>query len=170
MTTQEPLIAKLFPLEKGMSYRSTKTYGHEIGLSCCFRQWKAQSHCKYLHGYALRVRIEFEALELDKCGWVVDFGSLKSLKGILESTFDHRTLVASDDPHLDVFNDLNKRGLIQLVVVPGTGCEAFARMIFDVVGIWLLDNGYTPRVRVLSVEVAEHGANSAICTSSPVRA
>ena len=35
-------------------WRSTKTYGHEEGLSCCFRQWRAtHSHCRLLHGYAL---------------------------------------------------------------------------------------------------------------------
>jgi len=28
--------------------------------------------------------------------------------------------------------------------------------------IWLVDNGYYPRVRMRSVEVCEHGANSAI--------
>ncbi|SVB70610.1 uncharacterized protein METZ01_LOCUS223464, partial [marine metagenome] len=26
-------------------YQSTKTYGNEVGLSCCFRQWRADSHC-----------------------------------------------------------------------------------------------------------------------------
>ena len=34
-------------------YRSSKTYGHEIGLSAAFRQWRAQSHCRLIHGYAL---------------------------------------------------------------------------------------------------------------------
>lgn len=48
-----------------MTYKSTKLYGHEIGLSAAFRQWRAESHCRFLHGYALAVRFEFEADELD---------------------------------------------------------------------------------------------------------
>ena len=73
-------------------YQSGKTYGHEVGFSCAFRQHKAQSHCKFLHGYALSFKFIFEADELDARNWVVDFGSLKSLKGWLENTFDHKTI------------------------------------------------------------------------------
>lgn len=145
-----------------MIYRSTKTWGHEVGLSCAFRQWRAESHCRFLHGYALAVRVEFEAHELDVRNWVVDFGSLKGFKGWLENTFDHRTLVAEDDPKRLAFRALADQGLIQMVEVPATGCEAFARLIFECAEIWLRDNGYTPRVSVAEVEVREHGANSAI--------
>lgn len=143
-------------------YRSTKTYGHEIGLSACFRQWRAESHCRLLHGYALAVRFEFEATELDVRNWVVDFGSLKSLKGMLEDTFDHTLLVAEDDPMKDELCSLAGLGLARCVVVPATGCEAFARMIYEAAEVWLKDNGYSPRCRLVSVEVREHGANSAI--------
>jgi 6-pyruvoyltetrahydropterin/6-carboxytetrahydropterin synthase len=145
-------------------YKSTKTYGHEIGLSAAFRQWRAESHCRFLHGYALAVRFEFEADELDMRNWVVDFGSLKSLKGWLENTFDHKTLVAEDDPHLLTFQTMHSCGIIQMVAVPATGCEKFAEIIYGVTEVWLQDNGYAPRVRLASVEVREHGANSAIYT------
>lgn len=143
-------------------YISTKTFGHEVGLSAAFRQWKAESHCRFLHGYALAVKFVFEAQELDHRNWVVDFGSLKGLKSWLEDTFDHKTLVAEDDPQMDYFNALDAQGIIQMVVVPATGCEKFAEMIFECTEVWLKDNGYAPRVRLLSVEVREHGANSAI--------
>lgn len=142
---------------------STKTYAHSIGLSSCFRQWRAKdSHCQYLHGYALAIRLEFEADTLDDRQWVVDFGSLKSFKGWLESKFDHKLLVAEDDPkrlHLALLQTL---GLAQIVWVPATGCESFARLIFQHGQTWLMDNGYDPRVRMRSVEVSEHGGNSAI--------
>lgn len=143
---------------------STKTYGHEIGLSACFRQWRADSHCRFLHGYALSVKLEFEAEQLDLRNWVVDFGSLKSFKQQLEDTFDHKTLVASDDPELEALKRLEARGLAQIVEVPATGCEAFASLIFKCAELWLKDAGYAPRVRMRSVEVREHGANSAIYT------
>lgn len=149
-----------------MKYRSTKTYGHNIGLSACFRQWKAESHCRLLHGYALAVHFEFEADVLDERNWVVDFGSLKSLKGWLENTFDHTLLVAEDDPRMLEYKMLETAGMARVVVVPATGCEAFAKLIFDCTEIWLKDNGYAPRVRLHKVEVREHGANSASYVSS----
>jgi 6-pyruvoyltetrahydropterin/6-carboxytetrahydropterin synthase len=144
-----------------MTFRSTKTYGHNLGLSCAFRQWRAQSHCRFLHGYALEIRLEFECEELDGRGWAVDFGSLKSFKGWLEDTFDHKTLVAQDDPERGRFAIMHRDGVIQMVQVEATGCEAFAKLIFECADIWLKDNGYSPRVWIAEVHVCEHGANSA---------
>ena len=143
-------------------YYSTKTFGHEIGLSAAFRQWKAESHCRFLHGYALSVQLVFGASELDHRNWVVDFGSLKGFKTWLEDTFDHKTLVARDDPHHAKFLDLHDLGIIDMVEVDRTGCESFAELIYKCAEIWLQDNGYAPRVRMVSVEVREHGANSAL--------
>lgn len=145
-----------------MTYISTKTYGHEIGLSCAFRQWRADSHCKYLHGYALSIKLMFAAHELDSRNWVVDFGSLKGFRQLLENTFDHKTLVARDDPEIETFRTLYDLDIIQMVEVEATGCEAFAEMIYRAAEVWLKDAGYSPRVEMVSVEVREHGANSAI--------
>lgn len=142
--------------------RSTKTFGHDIGLSAAFRQWRAESHCRFLHGYSLGIRIEFFSEDLDVRNWVVDFGGLKSLKDRLEDTFDHKTLVAEDDPERPMFAEMAARGLIQMVLVEATGCEAFAKLIYQSTEVWLKDAGYKPRVTVHSVEVREHGANSAI--------
>lgn len=144
------------------TYRSTKTFGHQLGLSACFRQHRAASHCRLLHGYALSIKLTFEADALDVHNWVVDFGSLKSLKGILEDTFDHRLLVAEDDPMMPDLLELQALGIAHVVVVPATGCEAFAQMIYSVTDAWLDDAGYAPRCRIVSVEVCEHGSNSAI--------
>lgn len=152
-----------------MTFLSTKTYGHEVGLSACFRQHKAESHCRFLHGYALAVKFEFEADELDVRNWVVDFGSLKSLKGWLEDTFDHKLLVAHDDPMKAQLMQLSVLRLAEVVEVDATGCEAFAKLIFGATEVWLKDNGYAPRVRLCSVEVREHGANSAIYSESACR-
>jgi 6-pyruvoyltetrahydropterin/6-carboxytetrahydropterin synthase len=143
-------------------FKSTKTFGHNLGLSCCFRQWKADSHCNLLHGYALEIRVEFEADSLDARNWVVDFGSLKSFKGRIEDTFDHKMLVAEDDPEIDTLCGLAGLGLAEVIVVEATGCEQFAKLIYEFAQLWLHDNGYAPRCRVSSVEVREHGANSAI--------
>lgn len=145
-----------------MKYQSTKTYGHNLGFSCAFRQWRADSHCRFLHGYSIAVKFVFEADGLDVRNWVVDFGSLKSLKGWLEDTFDHKTLVAENDPQMEWFKKGHELGILDLVVVPSTGCESFAKMIYEAASVWLVDNGYTPRCSLVSVEVMEHGANSAV--------
>lgn len=144
-----------------MTYVSTKTYGHEIGLSCAFRQWRAESHCNKIHGYALAVRFEFEAHELDYRNWVVDFGSLKWIKEFLQETFDHKLVIAVDDPDAKTLVALQDVGVADVISLPNVGCEAFAEHIYwQVVNrIHELEGG---RVVLRSVEVREHGANSAI--------
>lgn len=144
-----------------MTYISTKTYGHEVGLSCCFRQWKAKhSHCQKLHGYALAIRLEFESDILDDRNWVVDFGGLKDLKTTLQNYFDHKTLIAQDDPELLWFQEAAKRGILDLVEVPAVGCEKFAELVYNLTCDWLKTNNLL--CKLASVEVKEHGANSAI--------
>lgn len=144
------------------SWSSTKTYCHNIGLSCCFRQWRAESHCRFLHGYALQVKLEFRTSRLDKNNWCVDFGSLKPIKAWLEETFDHKLLVAKDDPFMDNLKDLGRMGLAQIVLVDHIGCEGFAEMIYNHVYSWLQKIPDWKRVELHSVEVREHEGNSAI--------
>ena len=140
-----------------MAYQSTKTYGHEIGLSCAFRQWRSQSHCHLIHGYALSFKLVFESDELDINNWVVDFGGLKPLKAKLQENFDHTMLVAKDDPKQDVLLSLQEHGLANIVLVDATGCEATAKLVFDMNNQWLVEADYSQRVKLVSVEVAEHG-------------
>lgn len=144
-----------------MAYYSTKTYGHERGLSCCFRQWRADSHCNMMHGYALAFSFKFEASTLDHNNWVVDFGGLKWLKAWLENQFDHTTLVAQDDPEMETFCMLHNKKLIDMRVIPGVGCEKTAEYVFDHVASQI-DSLYAGRVKLISVEVREHPGNSAI--------
>ena len=147
-----------------MTYQSTKKYEHNAGFSCCFRQWRADSHCRFLHGYPLAFKFVFEADELDSRNWVVDFGSLKSLKGWLENTFDHKTLVARDDPFMSWFLEGHSLGAVDVILVDATGCEKVAELVFVQAEQWLNDMGYAPRVTLKSVEVSEHSGNSAIYT------
>ena len=143
-------------------FYSLKKYGHERGLSAAFRQWRAESHCKYLHGYSLEFEFEFGAEKLDEKNWVVDFGGLKDLEAWLRRNFDHKTLVASDDPKLTEFKTLNDNGVIDMVVVESTGAEMFAKMAMEYSSKMIQDN-YGERCWVESVTVREHGANSAKC-------
>jgi 6-pyruvoyltetrahydropterin/6-carboxytetrahydropterin synthase len=145
-----------------MIFRSTKTFNHSIGLSCAFRQWRAKSHCRYLHGYAIKVRFEFEAVKLDERNWVVDFGGLKQIKKWLEDIFDHKTLVAKDDPLLETFLEMHEAGLCDLVILDGVGCERFAQLIFERAEAFIRNSEYDGRVLIRLVEVSEHEGNSAI--------
>jgi 6-pyruvoyltetrahydropterin/6-carboxytetrahydropterin synthase len=145
-----------------MKYRSTKTYGHELGFSSTFRQWRASSHCNKLHGYSLAFRFVFEADQLDERNWVMDFGGLKPLKEKLERVFDHKTIVASDDPKLGAFQALESMGVADLVILDGVGCELFAKKAFDLGQEALKELELDSRVKIISVECSEHGANSAV--------
>ena len=110
-----------------MAHYSTKTYGHSIGLSACFRQPHANhSHCRFLHGYSLGFKFTFGCDELDMRNWVVDFGGLKPLKAWLEATFDHQVVLDSQDPHLADFQVLEEKGLAQITILNGVGVEKFA--------------------------------------------
>ncbi len=146
----------------GRRYFSTKTYAHSVGLTVAFRQAKADTHCKFLHGYALEVRMEFTADALNEKSWVVNFGSFKPIKAWLEKNFDHKTLITADDPERAWFEDGHKRGTLDLLIVEKTSSEGFAEMIFDHVTEWLVTAGLSPRVTLHRVEVKEHAGNSAM--------
>ena len=144
-----------------MPYCSTKTYGHNIGLSACFRQPNAHSHCRFLHGYSLAFKFTFQADKLDDKNWVVDFGGLKPLKAWLEDTFDHKVVLDRQDPMLYKFSELENAGLAELTIVDGVGVEMFAKHAYDYADK-LVREMTNNRCWVVEVECAEHGANSAI--------
>jgi len=148
-------------------FYSTKTYGNDRGLSCCFRQWRStHSHCSLLHGYSIGVRVVFECDTLDERNWVMDFGGLKSFKSWLEATFDHTLLIARDDPEFKLLSRLPLH-VADIRIVDGVGCERFAEMAYNKMKEILEDDisegrALNPTVRVKSVEVFEHEGNSAI--------
>jgi 6-pyruvoyltetrahydropterin/6-carboxytetrahydropterin synthase len=143
-------------------YRSTKTYDHNEGLSCCFRQWRAtHSHCRLIHGYALAFKLVFATHQLDERNWCFDFGGLKPVKEWLKHMFDHTMLVAEDDPERSHLEELGRLGLVDLRLMPSVGCEATARYVFDYVEAFVQEET-SGRVWLESVEVREHAGNSAI--------
>jgi 6-pyruvoyltetrahydropterin/6-carboxytetrahydropterin synthase len=145
-----------------MSYLSTKTYGHERGLSVAFRQWRAKhSHCSLIHGYALSVKLIFHADTLDALNWVVDFGGLKEVEKWLKRNYDHILLVEDSDPQRDLILKLHAAGAASCRLTARVGCESFAEHIFHHVALWTAENYPDSRASLVSVEVAEHGANSA---------
>jgi len=144
-----------------MTFTSNKVFN--LG-SAAFRQWKAtHSHCQYIHGYNLTADVTFETDQLDDKNWCADFGGFKDLKVMLANTFDHKLVVAGDDPQLDLFKTLDTAGVAQLVILPGgVGCERFAEYVLNTADKFI-DRVTEGRVRVKSVQINEHNDNFATC-------
>jgi len=148
------------------TYTSTKLFD---GYSTCFRQWKAKgTHCQFLHGYAVSFRVWFEG-DLDHRNWVFDFGGMKRAKAKINGMspkdyfaylLDHTTIIAQDDPYLPQFKQMHEDGIIQLRILPATGCERFAEYLYKVINEFLFEETES-RVRAIKVEVYEHERNSA---------
>jgi len=142
-------------------YRSTKTYDHNEGLSCCFRQWRAaHSHCHLLHGYALAFQFVFATRTLESNNWCFDFGGMKPVRAWLHEMFDHTVLIADDDPQRAEFERLATMDLMDIRIVPAVGCEALARLAFERVSAFA-DSETQGRVWLERVDVREHAANAA---------
>ena len=157
----DPAGLEVDPAAGGI-YRSTQTYDHNEGLSCTFRQWRAgHSHCRLLHGYALAFKFVFAARELDDRHWCFDFGGLKPVRQWLHEMFDHTLLVSEDDPERARLEALGAAGLADVRIVPAVGCEATARIVHAKVGE-MVRSATQGRVWLESVEVREHGGNSAL--------
>ena len=139
-------------------FTSTKTYRN---LPCAHRQWNHKGHCAYIHGYSRQYTFHFEANEMDEHGWVVGFGDLKNLEKYLLDMYDHTMIISEDDPELSTFQDLHKKGLCDLRVVPEASLEGSAKTALEKANNILVEitNG---RARCFKVEARENDKNSAI--------
>ena len=150
-----------------MSHTSSKLI--ELG-STAFRQPRAESHCRYIHGYQLKAEVTFACNELDNNNWVFDFGGLKDLKHIYKTQFDHTLVIANDDPEIELLKELNVRGLAQLrIMTGGVGIERFAEWCFKTADSFV-DEATNGRVWVESVTVYEHEDNFASYNRSTIKA
>jgi len=143
-------------------YFSTKTYNQIAPVA--YRQWRADSHCASIHGYALSFHFVFEADDLDARNWTVDFGGLKPLKEFLEDKFDHCLLLATDDPMYNEIKRLGELKLAKITEVEKTGCEGIADFLYKYInGIFLPSYGTCEAERVwcCRVEVRETDNNMA---------
>ena len=144
-------------------YISTKEYSHLAPLA--YRQWRADSHCNKIHGYALSFKFEFECDELDVRNWAMDYGGLKPLKEFLEEHFDHCLLLAQDDPNYVDIKRLGDLGLAKITEVEKTGCEGLADYLYEYINTVFLPNYGTQEAARLwcsKVEVRETPSNIAM--------
>lgn len=144
-------------------YVSTKEY-HDA-FPCAYRQWRADSNCRLIHGYSFSMKFYFGTNELDARNWSVDYGGLRELKHFLEDKFDHCLLVSSDDPELEIYQELEKRKMAKVTVLPKLGCEGLADMLYKFInGVFIPDNwgpGEAERIWCFRVEVRETQSNMA---------
>lgn len=140
-------------------YTSTKFF-KEIG-PCAYRNWKSDSDCYLLHGYDRSFKFVFGCKNLDKQGFVVDFGSLKEVKRTLEYWFDHTVILQADDPMVGTFRQLETLGHMHLRTFPLISCEGLAEYVGEYVDELIVK--YTHgRSWIISCEVIEAEKNSAI--------
>tara|TARA_A100001011_G_scaffold248168_1_gene256434 strand:- start:7692 stop:8141 length:450 start_codon:yes stop_codon:yes gene_type:complete len=147
-----------------MKFQSTKKLGP---ISVGHRQWRDGGHCAYVHGYGRYIQFTFEG-NLDERQWVMDFGDLKDIKAWIEKEWDHRVLIASDDPQLEKLKEMHELGIMDINVLDvtkgwGPGIEASCKHIYDNVAnlIHVKTDG---RVKIVKVEIWEHERNSAVYT------
>lgn len=144
-------------------YISTKTYKQIAPVA--YRQHRADSMCRLIHGYALTFHFEFEAETLDARNWVMDFGGLRPLKEFLEDHFDHCLLLAQDDPNYEDIKRLGELKLAKITEVERTGCEGIADFLYEYINTVFLPSygkGEAERVWCSKVEVRETDSNMAM--------
>jgi len=144
-------------------YTSTKLFRE---FPNAYRNPNSKSDCYLLHGYCRDFYFVFGADNLDKQGFVFDYGALDIIKHWLEEKFDHTVLLQADDPYLYKFKELEKLGLMKVTVLPLVSCEGIAEYVGVFVNEWL-ETETDNRVRVVSCECRENGKNSAVWTNTP---
>lgn len=148
-----------------ITYKYTSTKEYHNAFPCAYRQWRADSHCNKIHGYAFSMKFYFGANDLDARHWCADYGGLKELKSFLEDKFDHTLLVSEDDPELVTFKLLEEKKLAKLTILPRLGCEGLADVLYKYVnGVYIPETwgaGEAERLWCYRVEVRETISNMA---------
>lgn len=148
-----------------ITYKYTSTKEYLDAFPCAYRQWRADSHCNLIHGYAFSMKFFFGTNHLDVRNWAADYGGLRELKSILEDQFDHTLLVSNDDPHIELYNQLEKANIAKLTRLDRVGCEGLSDMLYKFVnGVYIPDylgQSEAERLWCYRVEVRETRSNMA---------
>jgi 6-pyruvoyltetrahydropterin/6-carboxytetrahydropterin synthase len=136
-------------------------------ISCGHRVCGHENKCRFLHGHNYRVHFTCAPINgLDHLGRVIDFGVIKSkLCEWLEDNWDHKFLLWTEDPFIEVFsharsNELSTAGVEVLeqaygsiVQVPfNPTAENMAQFLVQQIGpLLLVDTG----VKLVHVQIDE---------------
>lgn len=110
-----------------MPFTCTKEYRD---IPFAHRQPTHDGHCALVHGHNWAFRFTFGAKELDRNGFVVDFGKLRDLKAAVDK-LDHALVLPESDPELPYFRLLEQQGLARVVLVDQPSAEGLARHMFE---------------------------------------
>ena len=92
--------------------RITKQFHFETGHALFGYDGK----CKNVHGHSFKLSVTVIGTPISdsanvKCGMVIDFGDLKKIVGSeIVDKFDHATVFNKNTPHIELANELEKRG------------------------------------------------------------
>lgn len=151
-------------------FYSTKKLGP---ISTCHRNWHAERNtnrdsrkCALIHGYSRYIEFAFQG-DLDEFSWVYDFGDCGVIKQWLADNWDHKVLIAGNDPQLDEIVRMHDLNIIHATIIPtdergwGPGIEGSCMWVYDVINPLIVEktNG---RVSINSVRIWEHEQNTAI--------
>lgn len=126
------------------------------------RQWRHDGHCKLIHGHNWTFEIELSGNELDKNGFIYDFGKFKELKKHFANLFDHTLVVNSDDPLIHEFKKWEDAGIVKLTVVESCSSEGLAEEIYKMVCLFINESNPEIDIKVESVAVYEDNKNKGV--------
>ncbi len=92
--------------------RITKQFSFETGHAL----YGYDGKCKNVHGHSYKLSVTVIGSPITdtshvKLGMVIDFGDLKKIvKEDIEDVFDHATVFNKNTPHVELANELQKRG------------------------------------------------------------
>jgi len=92
--------------------RITKQFHFETGHAL----YGYDGKCKNVHGHSYKLSVTVIGTPISdsanvKCGMVIDFGDLKKIVGSeIVDKFDHATVFNKNTPHIELANELEKRG------------------------------------------------------------
>lgn len=136
-------------------------------ISTGHRNWQESGKCAWTHGHGRIVEITFGASELDNRGTSVSNNDLGVIENWLKNEWDHRILIAHDDPLLPEFNALHELGGINLNIMHspyGPSVEQSSTYVFDKVD-HIIKEITNNRCWVQLVQIWEH-YNTAIMYGS----
>lgn len=90
------------------------------------RQHRHAGHCARIHGHSWTVSLTFACRELDRHGFVVDFGGLRFLREWIDTHLDHACVLSADDPELGWVRPKDG-SVFKLLVVENASAEGIAR-------------------------------------------
>ena len=100
-----------------------KTYAE---IPFAHRQHRHAGHCARIHGHSWSLSLTFACAELDRHGFVVDFGGLRFLREWIDAYLDHACVLSADD--LELAWVRSKDGSVfKLLVVANASAEGIAQ-------------------------------------------